>query len=135
VLGEFGPWHIVIVLLVFAVLFGGRKLPDAARGLGQSIRIFRREMSGQNDTPAPPEDPTAYAQPSAPATAAPFAAADPAPAPAEAPSAPTAPADSTATPTAAAPAPAEFPVPPAAAAAAPAPAVAPQPVPRTTEPA
>jgi sec-independent protein translocase protein TatA len=131
VLGEFGPWHIVIVLLVFAVLFGGRKLPDAARGLGQSIRIFRREMSGQHDTPAPPEDPTAHAQPSASPTAAPFAAADPAPAPAEAPSAPTAPAESTATPAAAAPAPVESPVSPAA----PAPAVAPQPVPRTTEPA
>ena len=51
-MGEFGPWHIVIVLIVFALLFGGKRLPDAARGLGQSLRIFRREMNGSAE-PAP----------------------------------------------------------------------------------
>ena len=38
-MGEFSPWHLAIVALVFVVLFGARKLPDAARGIGQSLRI------------------------------------------------------------------------------------------------
>jgi sec-independent protein translocase protein TatA len=58
-MGEFGPWHIVIVLLVFALLFGGKRLPDAARGLGQSLRVFRREM---NAAAQPTPDPVPAAQ-------------------------------------------------------------------------
>lgn len=50
-MGEFGPWHIIIVLLVFALLFGSRKLPDAARGLGRSMRIFRAELRSTEDEP------------------------------------------------------------------------------------
>jgi sec-independent protein translocase protein TatA len=38
-----GP-HLLIVLLVILVLFGGKKLPDAARGLGRSLRIFKSEV-------------------------------------------------------------------------------------------
>lgn len=52
------PWHWIIVLLIFAVLFGSKKLPDAARGLGRSLRIFRAEMRSTEDgaaaaTPGP----------------------------------------------------------------------------------
>lgn len=36
------PWIIIAVVLL--VLFGGKKLPDAARGLGRSMRIFKSEM-------------------------------------------------------------------------------------------
>lgn len=43
-MGELSPWHWIIVLLIFAVLFGSKKLPDAARGLGRSLRIFKAEM-------------------------------------------------------------------------------------------
>ena len=60
-MGEFSPWHLAIVALVFVVLFGARKLPDAARGIGQSLRIFKAEMKAgvdgepkPSDTPAPP---------------------------------------------------------------------------------
>jgi sec-independent protein translocase protein TatA len=81
-LGEFGPWHIAIVALVFVLLFGARKLPDAARGIGQSLRIFKAEMkAGVNGEPAPAETPA----PPAPAAQA-------APAPADAPPAVAAPA-------------------------------------------
>jgi sec-independent protein translocase protein TatA len=53
-MGELSPWHWIIVLLIFAVLFGSRKLPDAARGLGRSLRIFKAEMqSAQEDETAP----------------------------------------------------------------------------------
>ncbi|HEY1569814.1 MAG TPA: Sec-independent protein translocase subunit TatA [Pseudonocardiaceae bacterium] len=53
-MGELSPWHWIIVLLIFAVLFGSKKLPDAARGLGRSLRIFKAEMqSAQQDEAAP----------------------------------------------------------------------------------
>jgi sec-independent protein translocase protein TatA len=43
-----GP-HLLIVLLVILVLFGGKKLPDAARGLGRSLRIFKSEVKQMRD--------------------------------------------------------------------------------------
>jgi sec-independent protein translocase protein TatA len=36
--------HLVILILVIAVLFGWKRLPDAARGLGRSMRIFKSEV-------------------------------------------------------------------------------------------
>jgi sec-independent protein translocase protein TatA len=42
--GLIEPWHIVILVLVLVVLFGGKKLPDAARSLGRSMRIFKSEV-------------------------------------------------------------------------------------------
>jgi len=55
-------WHIVIILAVVVLLFGSRKLPDAARSVGQSLRIFKSEMKAatKDDSPA------AAAQPAAP---------------------------------------------------------------------
>ena len=48
------PWHLVVLLVVVAVLFGGKRLPDAARGLGRSMRIFKAEMKEmQDDKPRP----------------------------------------------------------------------------------
>ncbi|HEY3872931.1 MAG TPA: Sec-independent protein translocase subunit TatA [Actinocrinis sp.] len=46
-------WHIIIILALVVVLFGSRKMPDAARSIGQSLRIFKSEMKaaasdGQN---------------------------------------------------------------------------------------
>jgi len=37
-------WHIVIIVALVVLLFGSRKLPDAARSIGQSLRIFKSEM-------------------------------------------------------------------------------------------
>ncbi|WP_207386981.1 Sec-independent protein translocase subunit TatA [Frankia sp. Cppng1_Ct_nod] len=56
-LGEFGPWHLLIVAVVFVLLFGSRKLPDAARSLGRSLRIFKAEIHGLRDDP-PGDSPT-----------------------------------------------------------------------------
>lgn len=41
-----GPWEIGIILLLVLLLFGGKKLPELARGLARGMRIFRDEMKG-----------------------------------------------------------------------------------------
>ena len=43
-MGGLQPWHWIIVIAVFVLLFGAKKLPDAARSLGQSMRIFKSEV-------------------------------------------------------------------------------------------
>lgn len=43
-MGGLQPWHWIIVIAVFVLLFGAKKLPDAARSLGKSMRIFKSEM-------------------------------------------------------------------------------------------
>jgi sec-independent protein translocase protein TatA len=43
-LGGLQPWHWLIVIAVFVLLFGAKKLPDAARSLGKSMRIFKSEI-------------------------------------------------------------------------------------------
>jgi len=49
------PWKILIVAVVLIVLFGSRKLPHAARSLGQSMRILKKEVQGlREDSAAEP---------------------------------------------------------------------------------
>jgi sec-independent protein translocase protein TatA len=48
-LGELSPWHLLILAAVVLVLFGAKKLPDSARALGRSMRIFKAETSGLRD--------------------------------------------------------------------------------------
>ena len=43
------PWKILIIALVIIVLFGSKKLPSAARSLGQSMRILKREVQGLHE--------------------------------------------------------------------------------------
>jgi sec-independent protein translocase protein TatA len=45
-MGFFEGWHIVVLLLVALLIFGSKRLPGAARSLGQSLRIFKAETSG-----------------------------------------------------------------------------------------
>ncbi|MEV0856112.1 Sec-independent protein translocase subunit TatA [Nocardia fluminea] len=44
-MGQFSVWHWLIVAAVFVLFFGAKRMPDAARGLGRSLRIFRSEVS------------------------------------------------------------------------------------------
>lgn len=67
-MGELSPWHWIIVLLIFALLFGSKRLPDAARGLGRSMRIFKAEMQSAKEE---------FSAEAAPAPAAPVADAVP----------------------------------------------------------
>jgi sec-independent protein translocase protein TatA len=39
-------WEILVILLLIVLLFGAKRLPDAARGLGRSLRIFKAETKG-----------------------------------------------------------------------------------------
>jgi sec-independent protein translocase protein TatA len=48
-MGEFSPWHLLIVAAVFVLLFGAKKLPDAARSLGKSARILKTELKDLHD--------------------------------------------------------------------------------------
>ena len=43
------PWKIAIIVILIIVLFGSRKLPDAARSLGKSMRILKAEVQGLHD--------------------------------------------------------------------------------------
>jgi sec-independent protein translocase protein TatA len=45
----FEPWHIIVLVVVIALLFGSKRLPDAARGLGRSMRIFKAEVKEMRD--------------------------------------------------------------------------------------
>ena len=59
------PGHLAIIAVLVVVLFGAKRLPDAARSLGKSLRIFKSEVrelqsDGKSNTPVAP--PTA-AQP------------------------------------------------------------------------
>jgi sec-independent protein translocase protein TatA len=42
------PWHIIVLLIVLVLLFGSRRLPGAAKSLGQSMHIFKQSVSGLN---------------------------------------------------------------------------------------
>lgn len=43
------PWKILIIAVVILVLFGSKKLPDAARSLGKSMRILKTEVTSLHD--------------------------------------------------------------------------------------
>jgi sec-independent protein translocase protein TatA len=61
-MGGLQPWHWVIVIAVFVLLFGAKKLPDAARSLGKSMRIFKseiKEMQAESKAGADPAPGTA----------------------------------------------------------------------------
>jgi sec-independent protein translocase protein TatA len=45
-MGELSVWHWLLVGLVAVMLFGANRLPDVARSVGRSLRIFRAEMRG-----------------------------------------------------------------------------------------
>lgn len=71
--GGFSLWHWAIVALVVVILFGSKKLPEAARGLGRSLRIFKsevKEMQNDGNSQGSAADSTPSAQlPSAPVDA------------------------------------------------------------------
>lgn len=80
-MGAMSPTHWLIVLGVFLLLFGAKKLPDLARSVGQSARVLKGEMKGLKEDEAAAERPSADEQPKA---VEPAPAATPAPAPVEA---------------------------------------------------
>ena len=73
-MGGLQPWHWLIVIAVFVLLFGAKKLPDAARSLGKSMRIFKSEIKemqadSKPEASAPPATPISSERVDAPAPA------------------------------------------------------------------
>lgn len=63
------PMHLLIVAIVILVLFGGRKIPEVMKGLGQGVREFKEGMRGDQppaQTSQPANPPVAATPPSAP---------------------------------------------------------------------
>ena len=78
-LAMLSEWHIILALIIVFLLFGGRKLPELARGVGEAIKEFKksqREIASDDThrqvTPQPPGEATppvsTPTQPTAPGT-------------------------------------------------------------------
>lgn len=50
--GALEPWHLLILVLIVVILFGWKKLPDAARSLGRSARILKSELGDDDNKSA-----------------------------------------------------------------------------------
>ncbi len=65
--GLFQPMHLIIILVIAILIFGPRKLPELGKGLGKSIREFKKAMEGINKdvdvTPEVKETPKEIAPP------------------------------------------------------------------------
>jgi len=69
--GIIGGWELVLILAVVLVLFGAKKLPELAKGLGQGIKEFKKAtrdvtdelQSAMEDTPPPPRRYSNYVEP------------------------------------------------------------------------
>ena len=44
-----GPWELLIVLAVVLLIFGGKRLPELARGLGKSVTNFKSGLNDEQD--------------------------------------------------------------------------------------
>ncbi len=68
-MGSLSWWHWLIIGAAFILIFGAKKLPDAARGVGRSLRILKTEVAAinadqreQNDPTSTPPVPTSLLQ-------------------------------------------------------------------------
>ncbi|MGH3275670.1 MAG: twin-arginine translocase TatA/TatE family subunit [Streptosporangiaceae bacterium] len=70
--------HIIILLVVVLLLFGSRRLPGAAKSLGESMHIFKKSVHGLDEKGQPLDQAGAASQPALPVAAAqPASASDP----------------------------------------------------------
>jgi sec-independent protein translocase protein TatA len=47
--GSLGIWEILLIVVVIALLFGGKKLPELGKGLGQGIKNFKNAVKGTDE--------------------------------------------------------------------------------------
>jgi len=52
--GFFGGWEVILILAVVLLLFGAKKLPELARGVGQGIKEFKKASRVDDDHTLPP---------------------------------------------------------------------------------
>ena len=62
--GFLQPWHIVVLLAIALLLFGGKRLPEIGRSLGHGMREFKDAVTGNSP---PPSRRAARARPASPA--------------------------------------------------------------------
>jgi sec-independent protein translocase protein TatA len=48
-LGIVGPWQIILIIAVVLLLFGGKKIPELMKGIGQGAREFKKGLSGEEE--------------------------------------------------------------------------------------
>ena len=51
-----GTTEIIVIALIVILLFGGKKLPELIKGIGQAIREFKKGSSGEPDEPQKEEE-------------------------------------------------------------------------------
>ena len=52
ILGVMGPWQFVLIFVIVLLLFGGKKIPELMKGLGQGMKEFKDASKGEST----PED-------------------------------------------------------------------------------
>ena len=72
-MGYFQPWHIILLLGIALLLFGGKRLPEIGRSLGHGMREFKDAVTGHSPAEADPPPELPPAEPTAtPTTATPM---------------------------------------------------------------
>lgn len=51
-----GPWEIILIVLALVILFGAKRLPELARGLGRSSVEFRKGLKGDDENKSEKKD-------------------------------------------------------------------------------
>jgi sec-independent protein translocase protein TatA len=74
-MGYLQPWHIIVLLAIALLLFGGKRLPEVGRSLGHGMREFKDAVTG--NSPAPSDDPQPELPPAETTTVTPTAAPPP----------------------------------------------------------
>lgn len=46
--GIVGPWQVVLIIVIIVLLFGGRKIPELMKGLGQGIKEFKKATKDED---------------------------------------------------------------------------------------
>ena len=54
--GWIGPWELVIIIVVLLIIFGPKRLPQAGRSLGKSMREFKHAVTGKDEQREDDED-------------------------------------------------------------------------------
>ena len=54
---ELSPMHLLLILIIVVVLFGGKRIPELMRGLGTGINEFKKGMRDEPSTTPPPPPP------------------------------------------------------------------------------
>ena len=61
--GGLQPWHIILVLVIIFLLFGANRLPGLAKSVGESLKVFKKEIKDLTEDDKPTETPGGTATP------------------------------------------------------------------------